>query len=172
MTPSPQPEYREIKLTQGQIAIVDAGDFERLNKHKWHARWSKYTQSYYAMRGVYQKDGSIRAIAMQRDILGLLYGDPRVGDHRLRNTLDNRRFVNGEINLRIVTKAQNNQNRRIQRNNTSGYRGVKPQGDKWVATIQDSGKQRYLGIFLTAERANQAVRGACIAMHGRDDPMG
>jgi len=41
-----------IGLTQGQVAIVDDSDYEELSKYKWHAKWCKDTQSYYAIRDI------------------------------------------------------------------------------------------------------------------------
>lgn len=35
-----------VPLTQGQFAIVDAEDFDRMSQHKWHAH--KYGDKYYA----------------------------------------------------------------------------------------------------------------------------
>ena len=42
--------YREIPLTQGQFATVDADNYEWLSQFKWSARWAKNTRSYYAIR--------------------------------------------------------------------------------------------------------------------------
>ena len=36
---TPSGEYRIIPLTQGQVAIVDAADYESLMRWKWQAKW-------------------------------------------------------------------------------------------------------------------------------------
>jgi len=41
-------DYREIPLTQGKVAIVDAKDFECLNQFKWYAH--KNVNTWYAVR--------------------------------------------------------------------------------------------------------------------------
>ena len=44
-------------------------------------------------------------------------------------------------------------NRRIQNNNTSGYKGVYAHGERWKATIQINGKSKHLAVFKTKEEA-------------------
>ena len=39
---------RHIPLSQGQVAIVDAEDYEFLMQWNWYAAWMPSTQSYYA----------------------------------------------------------------------------------------------------------------------------
>ena len=77
MTTPSTPLYREIQLTQGQIAIVDAGDFDWLSQWNWQADLS-HTGAYYARRGVWCADGKQRHISMHRQILGLEWGDKRL----------------------------------------------------------------------------------------------
>ena len=56
-------------------------------------------------------------------------------DHINRNELDNRRE-----NLRPCTRRENNQNRSLHQNNTSGFIGVSynKKSQKWIARISDS----------------------------------
>ena len=135
-SPSPDPSYREILLTRGQVAIVDVEKFEDLNRHNWYAYWNPSTRSFYAAR----KEGQA-VVYMHREILGLKKGDPRLGEHGQRNSLDNRRFVDGEPNLRISNIAQNQHNTVRRRNNTSGFKGVRlhKRSGKYYAQIMSYG---------------------------------
>jgi hypothetical protein len=106
---------------------------------------------------------------MQREILGLQYGDPREGDHALHNTLDNRLFVDGKENLRIATRAEQNYNKRKTDRNTSGFKGVslcKSTG-RWRACINIYGKRKHLGYFDTKEESYAAYCKAAIELHGK-----
>ena len=61
-------------------------------------------------------------------------------------------------NLRLANKSQNLANSKVFRNNVVGLRGVtihKPTG-KYRATIQEDGKQKYIGHFDTAAEAHAA----------------
>lgn len=69
-------------------------------------------------------------------------------DHKNGNKLDNR-----WSNLREVESYVNRQNRVKHKTNTSGYLGVCPCGNKWVAYIGVEGKSKYLGIYNTPEEA-------------------
>lgn len=119
--PTPQDSlYREIPLTQGQVAIVDAADYDWLMQWNWNARWNSTAKSYYAVRNNKRdKQGRQSPVSMHREILGLQKGDKRQGDHANHDTLDNRRS-----NLRIATQIESSQNRGTRADNTSGYKGV------------------------------------------------
>lgn len=70
-------------------------------------------------------------------------------------------------NLRPATHAEQQQNRGIRSNNTSGYPGVSwhSQTGKWVAYINADGKRKHLGMFPTAGLAAAAYLGAKAGLH-------
>lgn len=152
--------FREIPLTQGQWTLVSAEDHDWLTQWKWQAAWRKHC--FYACRQPGRNERGV--ILMHREILGLKFGDKRVGDHiDLVNTLDNRRE-----NLRIANMAQNGINRRAPVNNTSGYKGVSwhAGAGKWRAVITWERKQVHLGFFAAPEDAHAAYCVAAKQMYG------
>lgn len=154
---------KQIALTQGQFALVDDEDYERLSRHKWYAWWNKYTRSYYAFRQSPRSDGKQQLIRMHREILGLERGDKRRGDHRDGDTLNNQR-----ANLRTANLYQNARNARKKRNNTSGYKGVwrNKQCGKWQAAIRVASKRIHLGLYDTPEAAHHAYCKAAVEHYG------
>ena len=148
-----EPEYRTISLTRGQVAIVDAKHYERLSIPKWQAFWNNTSKSFYACRTVQVKNKA-SVVWMHREIMNAVSGLDV--DHRNRNTLDNR-----EENLRIATRSQNCQNKKIRVDNRSGFKGVtfeaNSRGKKhFQARIQVGGKRIRIGRYLTAEEAYDA----------------
>lgn len=75
-------------------------------------------------------------------------------DHRNQVKSDNR-----IENLREVTRAQNQQNRPLFKNNTSGFAGVswKAREQRWRARFCMGGVSKELGLFKTPEAANEAL---------------
>lgn len=150
---------RELKLTQGQVVLVDDCDYEWLNQWKWFAWYSKTVRSFYAVRNSPQIKNKQGCIYMHRLILGLEYGDKRQGDHRNHNTLDNHRD-----NLRICTHSQSMMNRKSFQNTTSQFKGVHwhKASKKWAAQIKLNKKSKYLGEFRqeidAAESYNKAAK--------------
>ena len=69
-------------------------------------------------------------------------------DHINNITSDNR-----ICNLREATSSQNQANSPIQKNNTTGYKGVSVEGIKYKATIQVNKKSITIGRFSSAEEA-------------------
>jgi hypothetical protein len=155
---------RLIPLTKGLYVIVWESDYEWAIQWEWYAfSGGGYSPCYYAARkerGI----GKKRTIFMHNEILGLPANSSLQGDHirpysTLRNTRDN---------LRSATPSQNTCNRKINSNNTSGYKGVSwyyPTG-KWRAVIQVEGKQLRLGYFNTKEEAYAAYCEAALKYYG------
>lgn len=71
-------------------------------------------------------------------------------DHINGNGLDNQR-----INLRIATNSQNLANRGLNKNNSSGYKGVSfnKRKNQWRAYITCKGICKHLGYYTSKERA-------------------
>ena len=157
--------YREITLTKGQVAIVDADDYEWLQHYSWHAKQNPSTGLFYAARmSAKGKDGRQVTVRMHRMIMGLENGDPREVDHiEPSQTLDNRRS-----NLRIATTHENSRNRGKFKNNKSGFKGVAwSEGhQKFSATIYLNGKNKHLGRYKTADEAAAVYKKAAMENWG------
>lgn len=83
----------------------------------------------------------------------MVHGEcPRVLDHINGDPLDNR-----IVNLRPASLATNQFNKRLARNNTSGFKGVHPtRGGGFRASIKTGRKTLHIGTFVTAEDAHAA----------------
>lgn len=73
--------------------------------------------------------------------------------------IDNNKRNNNVINLRWVSRSENNKNRRKFKNSTSQYKGVSYYAPtkKWVAYLCYDKKPHHLGYFPTEELAHEAV---------------
>jgi len=147
---------KEIQLTQGNVAIVDDDDFDYLNQFKWYLLKSKF--NYYAIR---TKRPENKLIQLHRIVIKAKQGE--IVDHINGNKLDNRK-----CNLRICTKSQNCQNRKISKFNKSGFNGVSwsIKNKKWVAQIACNNKKMHIGFFNDAIEAAKAFNQAAVKYHG------
>lgn len=132
------------KYAIGKVAIVDAEDFESLNKHKWYV-----SNLGYVRRGAWI-DGKNKIVSMHREVL------PAIGfkeiDHINRDKLDNRKS-----NLRPCNRSQNNHNT-VKNKSGDKYKGVyfAKRDKKWAAMIGFNRKRQWLGYFKTELEAVKA----------------
>lgn len=118
---------QSIPLTKGQFALVDDADFVWLNLWRW-----RLSSKGYAVRS-FTVSGKELLISMHCDIM--LPTRPLVVDHIDRDKLNNTR-----ANLRLLTPQQNSCNRGVFKNNSTGFKGVTYQHDKWHARIETDGQ--------------------------------
>lgn len=147
-----------VPLTKGYEAIINAADVPLVKEYNWSA--CVRSRSVYAVRT--DNTGlTPRKVLLHR----LLMSEPQglEIDHRDGNGLNNRRK-----NLRSATHSENTYNRRVNKNNTSGLKGVYwyKRAQKWMARIGVNGNREYLGLFETPEEAHAAYCAASRKLHG------
>jgi len=111
-----------VNLTQQQLSKVDDSDYRFIVAFRWQAQWNNTSKSFYAVRTESFHDGKrwrCRKIYLHRFLTGLNYGDKRQVDHINHDTLDNRRE-----NIRVCNRSENQMNRTLQKNNSTGFKGV------------------------------------------------
>lgn len=139
------------------FALVDDDDYDALVSHgAWSLRVSRSHR--YAIRSERGEDGRSHQVAMHRLLLGLEFGDVRQVDHVDLNGLNNQRS-----NLRLVTQAENLQNKSSRPGSTSRFRNVNwaYRRARWQVTVHEAGKSRTLGYYrheIEAALAAQAWR--------------
>lgn len=131
----------EIGISGG-FALIDDEDLSKISSMKW--RVQRIESLKYAV-----SNQSKVLISMHRLILG--NKDGFFIDHKNGNALDNRKK-----NLRFCTHAENMRNRKINKNNKSGYKGVFYHQNKWVSQIRVNGKKIYLGRYVDKREAAKA----------------
>ena len=136
---------KQIKLTQGKVALVDNKDFKFLNQWKWHA--IKIDSIYYACRKNSIGESPQR-IFMHRVLLKAK-ADQLI-DHKDTDGLNNQKE-----NLRFCTRSENARNRKSMKKSTSKYLGVSWDKEKsrWRGNITKNGKNIKLGTFKIEKEA-------------------
>jgi len=132
---------KQIPLSNSDLMVlVDDQDYDYLMQWKW-----KLARHGYAVRTGY-KAGRFITIYMHQLIAGKKAG--LTIDHANRCRLDNQRH-----NLVHRTKSQNNRNKGLNKNNTSGFKNVSKFRTKWRAYVVIDTKFIHLGIFDTPQEA-------------------
>lgn len=146
---------KELKLTQGMVALVDDEDFELVSQYNWSAAKGRHT--YYA-----EQKRRLKHRHMHRLIM-----DTPVGmtvDH-----LDGNGLNNQKSNLRNCSPTQNCQNRVHRNSSKYGYQGVTDKGkNKFYAYIRYKTKLTHLGVYSSASLAAEAYNKKAIELYGSD----
>lgn len=153
---------KRIKLSNcDDYALVDDKDYFMLIGFTWR----KNAQGYAVRREYTRISKGVRHakdIRMHRQIMGEPEG--MEVDHEDSSGLNNQRS-----NLRVAAHWQNLANRAIQKNNTSGYRGVSwsKQNKKWWAQQYINSKTVSLGYYDNILDAARAYNKAALERYGK-----
>lgn len=145
---------KHLPLSKGRYALVDDSDFDTLAQYAWHITGAGYAA------GFVRVNGTRLRVYLHRYLLDAQPG--QIVDHIDGDPLNNTR-----ANLRLVTRAQNQWNRKAQLN-ASGYKGVSWHrlNQKYYARIQVHNRRHFLGYFETAEEAAEAYDAAAQQLYG------
>lgn len=148
-TLSYDPENGEFRWIRPQAAWIAKGDIAG----------SLHKRTGYRYIGIAGKKYKAHRIAWL-----MVYGEmPRFGiDH-----INGVRHDNRLVNLRLATYAENQQNRKLDVRNKSGYTGVfwSKELGRWRARICVNRKVSNLGVFDSPEQAHQAYVQAKAKLH-------
>lgn len=150
---------KKVPLSQGKVSLVDDEDYALVSKFKWYAWKGRVT--FYAVRTFTKPNGKRGRVYLHRFILEA-DGCKQV-DHHNHDGLDNRRS-----NLRLCSASENQSNRKMQKNNSSGFRGVfwDKRNKKWMAMIQWENKKTTIGRYLEKTQAARAYDIRAKELHG------
>lgn len=133
--------------------FIDSDDVEKvLGAGTWAVMEDNRSDNFYVCRNINVNGKGTRQL-IHRFIMGTPKG--LVVDHLNHDTLDNRKS-----NLRSVTHAENQQNRKgASKHSKTGIRGVSfdKKSNKWRAQIAVNCKKMFLGLFDDIKSAEQAV---------------
>lgn len=131
----------------GSPFYFDLADYDLIKDYCWMEVVYGKSQ-YHELRTTIIVNKTKKQIRMHQ----LLCGGQR--DHADRNPLNNRRS-----NLRLASVKENNRNRTVFQNNTSGIMGVSYEANrtsqnKWTARLYFEGKRYWLGAYEKKRRRN------------------
>jgi hypothetical protein len=150
--------HKEIILTRGYVALVDAADYEFLNQWTWMAVEDR-CGLVYARRSLAVRGENNRVVWMHRQITGCPEGWSV--DHANGNGLDNRKE-----NLRVCTLSLNNVNI-IRKRRVAPYRGIRPLvSGSWQVRLRVDGRNKSFESYKDPVEAAKRYDELALQIHG------
>lgn len=151
-------KYGKGWTDNGDEFWFDLEDYDKIKNYSWHVH-----HKYIVSSGFGSKEER-KEISMHR----LVMNNPDK-EFDVDHICTERKYDNRKGNLRLVNRSQNNINKVIQKNNTSGVPGVKKSSKskgKWEVCISINKKYTYLGTFADFDEAVAVRKAAEIKYYG------
>jgi len=136
---------------------IDTKNWNRVKKYSWHINFNWKTKK---IGAVESKESRVE-YGRKQIVIHKLLTDYKMTDH-----IDGDVLNNLETNLRECNHSTNAMNKGKQRNNTSGFKGVYFEKNKWRAKIEINKKQVHLGYYSDKIEAAKAYNKAALKYHG------
>lgn len=143
------PSIAYIPCTKGAFTLVDSEMVAELCKFNW---------SFHPDTGYVFRKQNGRLVYLHRYILG---GESSVVDHKNNEPLHNFRG-----NLRAADRSQNQHNRKMNSNNTTGVKGCTREGRFYIVTLKKNYIKYVIGRYSSLEEAREASDNAYRLIHG------
>lgn len=139
--------------------------FRSADQKFWNGRWAGRKVGFVSEAGYVMLQIKRQYFMAHRIAFLLMTGEMPTD---LIDHIDGNRSNNAWSNLRHATRTQNNANRKMFSNNTSGYRGVtwNKRERKWVVSLSVDGTKVHLGYFTDITEAASAYAAASLKYHG------
>ena len=154
---------KDINFNPNDLFTYSDGDlYWKINK----GRAQKDCKAGFIQHGYIQTMVSGKYYCNHRLIWQMFNGT--IPDGMMIDHIDGNPANNHIDNLRIATRNQNQHNRKINKNNTSGVKGVTwhKSMNCWQAQIQANNQKRHLGYFNNVEDAKIVIDAARLQSHG------
>ena len=152
-------DMKLIQLTHGKFTEVSDRVYEEVSRFKWRAHYYKYG-GWYTDRYVIV-NGKTGTQFLHQFIMGE-YPKGKIIDHSDGNTLNNQ-----DENLRFCTRLENCRNRKLNKDNKIGYKGVQAREyGRFRCRIRVDGVIKTIGNYNSAIEAAIAYDIAAIKYFG------
>lgn len=149
--------HHEVMVNNSDLVYkVDNEFVEWMKKYTWYSEGDKESNQRYLVSGVKDEKGVQSIIRYHVEIMRSeletydLEGSQPIVDH-----IDGDETNNLKRNMRVVTQSENNMNKKVQKNNTTGFVGVewKKSSGMWNSSLTVRGKAIHLGSYYYLRNA-------------------
>lgn len=156
-TYSDRGDYFEVTVSNSDLIYkVDKEYVDWMKSYIWYSEGDSNSSQRYLVSGVKDEEGVQSTVRYHIEIMSseledyYLEGSQPIVDH-----IDGDETNNLKRNMRVVTQSENNMNKKVQKNNTTGFVGVewRESSGMWSSRLTVRGKVIHLGSYYYLRNA-------------------
>lgn len=156
-TYSDRGDYFEVTVNNSDLIYkVDKEYVNWMKDYTWYSEGDSNSSQRYLVSRVKNEKGTHSIVRYHVEIMrGELESYESKGSQPVIDHIDGDETNNLKSNMRIVTQSENNMNKRVQRNNTTGFAGVewRKSSGMWSSSLTVRGKAIHLGSYYYLRNA-------------------